>query len=54
VEEPSYVTSLEYLAREPLGDEALEASYYEGAEYVEENYRTGVERVAGKGLGFRV
>ncbi len=54
MEEPSSVTSLEYLAREPLGAAALEASYYEGPEYVEENYWTGLERVAGKGLGFRV
>ncbi len=31
-----YVTSLEYLARRPLGAAALEASYYEGPEHVEE------------------
>jgi hypothetical protein len=31
-----YVTSLEYLARRPLGAAALEASYYKGPEDVEE------------------
>ena len=36
MEEPGYVTSLEYLARGPLGAAALEASYYEGPEHVEE------------------
>jgi hypothetical protein len=36
VEEPSSVTSLEYLVRRPLGAAALEASYYEGPEHVEE------------------
>ncbi len=36
MEEPSYFTSVEYLVRRPLGAAALEASYYEGPEHVEE------------------
>ena len=36
VEEPSYVTRLEYLVRRPLGAEALGASYFTGPAHVEE------------------
>ena len=49
-----YVTSLEYLVREPLGAAALEASYYKGPEHVEEASECLCHLTDLEVLGFRV